>query len=69
MHCAESFVPEECCMTATKLLPECHLHSHGTDGAALCGMSTESYGVNISNTLCHMNVFHEVVYSTSSKTV
>jgi len=56
-------------MTATKLLPGCRLHNHGIDEAALCGMSTESYGVNRSNTLCHMNVFHEVVYSTSLKTV
>jgi hypothetical protein len=62
-------VPEELCMRATKLLPECHLHSHGIDGAALCGISAESYGVNRSNTLCRMNVFHEVVYSTSLKTV
>jgi hypothetical protein len=56
-------------MTATKLLPRCHLHNHGIEGAALCGMSTESYGVNRSNALCRMNVFHEVVYSTSLKTV
>jgi len=56
-------------MSATKLLPECHLHNHDTDGAALCGMSTESCGVNRSNALCHVNVFLESVYSTSSKTV
>ena len=56
-------------MTATKLLPECHLHNHVIDGAALCGMSTEYYGANRSNTLCRVKVFHEVLYSTSSKTV
>lgn len=57
------------CITATKLLPECRLHNHGKDGAALCGMSTENYGVKRSNTSFRMNVFHEVVYSTSLKTV
>jgi len=56
-------------MTATNLLPECHVHNHVIDGAALSGISTESYGVNRSNTLCHMNVFHEVVYFTSLKIV
>ena len=55
-------------MTATKLLPECHLHNHDIDRAALCRMSAENEGVNRSNTLCHMEVFREV-YSTSSKTV
>ena len=54
-------------MTATKLLLESHLHNHGIDGAPLCGMSDESYGVNRSNTLCRVNVFHEMVYSTSLK--
>jgi hypothetical protein len=39
------------------------------DGAPLCGMSAESYGINKSNSLCRMNVFHEVVYSTGSKAV
>jgi hypothetical protein len=69
MYCASSVVPEELCMTATELHPEFHVHNRGTDGAALCAMSAESYGVNRSNRLCRMNVCHEVAYCTSSKTV
>ena len=56
-------------MAATKLLPEFHLYSRGTDWTAFCGMSAESCGVNRSNALCRMYVFHDVVYSTSKKTV